>query len=292
MLWVLNLVLRHFKPKPPYTNLTGDKGRFARIAVAQPLDWTHHRLHPPGWERTGPITIAWLSDFHTGSHTDDLARLKGIVDTVNARAPDLVLLGGDYVNTQPWGGGHIPPAPIVEVLAGLTSRAGVFAILGNHDWKYGIPPVMAALEAAGIEVLENRGVMVSVGGARFGLAGLSDERRGAPDLDAALAGLPEGPTLIMAHDPVAFRRLSPGAFLMLAGHTHGGQVCLPGGRAIANASDAPLAWSQGVIDAPGRQMFVGRGIGTSLFPIRANCPPEIAFLTIGGKSDAAAPEGD
>src|SRR5215475_9858341 len=103
----------------------------------------------------GGARVAFLSDLHTGSHSDDVLRLNAIVHDVAALAPDLVLYGGDYVNMQPFGGGRVPPRTIAAILSRLEARLGRFAILGNHDYVYGARAVIDALEHHGIPVLDH-----------------------------------------------------------------------------------------------------------------------------------------
>jgi uncharacterized protein len=123
---------------------------------------------------------------------------------------------------------------------------------------------------------------LSFEGAAFDLVGIPDARVDRPSGRAALAGLASRPTLVLAHDPYWFKHLPAGPHLMLSGHTHGGQICLPGGRALINMSWAPLRWSSGLIVEGGRQLYVTRGLGTSGLPIRFGAPPEFGLLEIGG----------
>ena len=92
-----------------------------------------------------PIRIAFISDFHTGSHSDDVARLDAIIAEASSFQPDLALFGGDYVNMQLFGGGRVPPSTIAAGLARLHAPLGRFAVLGNHDYEYGARDVASAL---------------------------------------------------------------------------------------------------------------------------------------------------
>lgn len=278
----LDFFLRPFAPQPPYRDAEGAKGRFTRFAQPLPEDWTEPVIALPGWQ--GPaLKIALLTDLHAGSHTGDVARFHRIVARASAWGPDLALFGGDYINTQPWGGGRIPPEMTAGILSNLAAPLGRFAVIGNHDWGHGFDLVAGAFRAAGTAVLENAGQRLDHGGQAVWLAGVSDEKEGAPDMAAALAHRPEGvPAIVLAHDPYSFRHLPAGPNLMLSGHTHGGQFCLPGGRALVNASRAPLCWTKGHVTEGGRQLYVSRGLGTSFLPIRTWCPPEVTLLTVTG----------
>ena len=141
--WLMRAVLR-----PPYRDEQGRKGWFERISRAQPH--LTSRLEPiiPGWPKTSrPLRIAFLSDFHAGSHAGDAARLAAIVSEAQAFKPDLALYGGDFVNMQLFGGGRLPPHIIAATLARLDAPLGRFAVLGNHDYTYGADQVAAALRA-------------------------------------------------------------------------------------------------------------------------------------------------
>jgi len=99
-----------------------------------------------------------------------------------------------------------------------------------------------------------------------------------------LAGLsPDAPTIVLAHDPVWFAHLPAGPHLMLAGHTHGGQIRLPGVGIVRNATKAPLRWSHGLVAERGQHLYVTSGIGTSGVPVRWGVPPEFAVLDVTGK---------
>src|SRR5215813_14056025 len=142
--------------RPPFRDELGRKGRFERIARAGPHLIRRLRLVIDGWPRwSRPLRIVFLSDFHTGSHSNDVLRLRSIVAEARTFGPDLVLLGGDFVNMQPFGGGRVPPRAVAAILAGLDGTHGRFAVLGNHDYVYGAEEVAAALREHGITVLDD-----------------------------------------------------------------------------------------------------------------------------------------
>ena len=145
------------------------------------------------------------------------------------------------------------------MLARMTGRHGRFAILGNHDYNYGELEVAAALRAHGIIVLDHeRGTFRSASTPSTWSAcpmPMSCGRE-AQALLAALA--PDRPTIVLTHDPVWFKDVPPGPFLTLAGHTHGGQIKLPGLGVVTNASRAPLRWSHGLVVEGGRHLIVTR----------------------------------
>jgi len=215
------------------------------------------------------LRIGLLTDVHRSrwvSH-DDVAHA---VTTLMQENPDIIVLGGDYVT---WGDrDYIEPA--ADALAPLRAPHGVFAILGNHDDDHAMP---AALTKRNIQVLKDARTRLAINGEGLELAGVRFWTRRQSDIAAIVRGA-TAPVILLAHDP---RRLAEAARLdiplVLSGHTHGGQVVLPGLGAVA-AQKFP------VVAGVGREhrttMFVSRGIGTVYVPVRINCPPEIAVLTL------------
>jgi predicted MPP superfamily phosphohydrolase len=269
--------------RPPYRDESGRKWLGGYLFRAPVHVVRQLRLRIPGWPQREPaLRIAFLSDFHAGSHADDLARLRAIVTQARDHRPDLVLLGGDFVNMMLFGGGRIAPRAIAAALAGLDAPLGRFAVLGNHDLDYGGDEVAAALRQNGIDVLDDERRALSFDGAAIDLIGIPDARSERPAAMAALVALQDRPTIVLAHDPFWFSRLPAGPHLMLSGHTHGGQICLPGIGPLTNKSRAPLRWSSGLIVEGGRHLYVTRGLGTSGLPIRFLAPAEFAVLEVSG----------
>jgi len=268
--------------RPPFNDEHGRKGWLEPFSRAQPHRVRRIALTIPGWPRgPRPLRIVFLSDNHTGSHAGDVARLERIVEEAAAFAPDLVLHGGDFVNMQLFGGGRVPPRVIATILARLQAPLGRFAVLGNHDYTYGAAEVAAALRDAGIAMLDDARVTLAVAGGAIDLIGLPDarEERAA---GRALLVAPDKPSLVLAHDPFWFAHLPAGPHLMLAGHTHGGQVRFPWVGPLRNASRAPLRWTYGLTEEGGRRLYVTSGLGTSGLPLRIGCPPEFVVLDVSG----------
>jgi uncharacterized protein len=220
------------------------------------------------------VRIGFITDLHHSAIVglDDIHRA---VSLISATRPDLVLYGGDYVSY----GDRRFAGPCADALGTLTAPLGVFAVLGNHDDDRFVP---AALKAHRIAVLRDEWTSISRRGASFVLAGVEFWTRTAPEIARALAGA-TGPVLLAAHDP---RRLREAAALdvggVLAGHTHGGQVVLPVVGAPA-ARKFPIA--AGRIRRENTEMFVSRGVGTVILPLRINCPPEVAVVTLRTRGD-------
>jgi predicted MPP superfamily phosphohydrolase len=238
------------------------------------------KLALPHWPRTPrPLRVAAISDIHAGSPFVDEARLREIVRRTNARSPDIVVLLGDYVVYRTPGVRSLPPEKIAGVLKGLRTRAGVYAVLGNHDAWYGAARVRRALRSVGFTVLENRAADFSWAGRHVWVAGIADALTRHPDPARALARVPAGePVLAITHNPNAFRRVPARVALTIAGHTHGGQVRLPLAGCVYASADRRFC--RGHVVEGGRHLFVTTGIGTSILPARLGVPPEIRILEL------------
>jgi predicted MPP superfamily phosphohydrolase len=233
-----------------------------------------------------PLRLILIGDPHVGSHAGDLDRFKGIVSEVCERPADAILLLGDYMNMMLFGARRVPPSGIARLFDRLPHHAPTFAVLGNHDVEYGKGGVSDALSAAGIVVLDNSSARLPIGKAAIHVVGLADHSTDEPDLARALAGIGEGePTVLIAHDPAAFGDLPEGRWLMLSGHTHGGQICFPLIGPVVNSSAAPLKWTHGHIIEGERHLIVSAGLGTSGLPIRWRCPPELVELQVTGRGE-------
>jgi len=239
-----------------------------------------------------PLTIAAIGDTHVGGPHMDAARVGRVVARINALRPDLVVLLGDYVYGAP-SEAQRTPAEQREIIGGiatfaaLDSRYGVVAALGNHDAWYGHEAIMTALQNAGVAALWNRNIVIHRSGGTVVIAGLSDKWTGSPSFADALDGAPAGAdTIVIEHNPDVFASMPPGPALMLAGHTHCGQVTLPFfGRAQVPIRHKEYACGR-IDNARGQTLFVTAGVGTSILPLRFGNPPEIALITIRAASPA------
>jgi predicted MPP superfamily phosphohydrolase len=215
------------------------------------------------------LRIGLLTDIHRSywvSH-DEVTRA---VNALMLERPDLIVLGGDYVTY----GDRDYVGPSADALAPLAAPHGVFAILGNHDDDHDMP---AALGRKGVQVLKDARTRLTIRREPLDLVGIRFWTKKQIDI-AALARDAAPATILLAHDP---RRLTEAAALniplVLAGHTHGGQVVLPLVGAVA-ARKFPVA--EGIARRERTTMFVSRGVGTIYVPVRINCPPEVALLTL------------
>jgi predicted MPP superfamily phosphohydrolase len=230
----------------------------------------------------GPrLRVAFLSDLHGGSTPS--AALRRAVALARAARPDVILLGGDYVEGHDAEGFKLAAlAPLGELRAPL----GVFAILGNHDSEPAgdstprAGAVARRLGELGVELLHNRRRPLPGGVA---LVGLADHLAGETDAGAAFAGAdPAAPTLVLAHHWRSLGDPGLGRFdLALTGHTHGGQACLPGTGICPPHAEDMKPYRAGLYDWPGGgKLFVGRGLGMSGVRARIGAPPEVAIIDL------------
>ena len=224
-----------------------------------------------------PATVVLISDLHVGNLATDPGRLARVVTRVDDLHPDLVLIAGDFLP------GHRPLAAervarLLAPLSGLHARLGVLAVLGNHDHWAGEATIRPALEQVGVTLLSNQAVQrgpLAIGGVDDPVTDHSQTRT----VIRALYGLP-GARIVMAHSPEIVDELPPDLPLLLAGHTHCGQIRLP----LIDPHGPSWPYSRyecGVVHDPGRTTIVTAGLGTSVLPLRFGAPPDVWLLTLG-----------
>jgi uncharacterized protein len=240
-------------------------------------------LHVPHWpaELDG-LRVALVADLHAGSPHMGARRVGEVAELVTDQRADLVCLLGDFVDPEVSFGRPVAPELVAGPLGLVHAPLGVFAVLGNHDWRTDGPRVSAALRAAGATVLENEAARTG----SLWIAGLEDPTERVPDVGAALRDVPEGePLLVLSHDPDLFPSIPAHAALTLAGHTHGGQVNLGSSlRALVIPSLFGDRYARGHVVEGGRHLYVTSGVGTSSHPVRFARPPEIVVLTLRSRS--------
>jgi uncharacterized protein len=278
-------------------------------ALAEPFGTklTSYRLSPPRWPAGLRVRMAVLADLHACEPWMSVDRIRRIVDTTNALAPDCVLLLGDYVAGR---GMMRYASPVAEkdwakALGGLRAPLGVHAVLGNHDWwddhevqrrRRGWPKAGLALQDAGVAAYDNACVRLQKGDAAFWLAGLGDQEAfwtstalglnvqgplvGVDDLAGTLDQVSDdAPVILMAHEPDIFPRVPDRVALTVAGHTHGGQV-----RLLGYAPFVPSRFGDrylyGHIVEENRNLIVSGGLGCSGIPVRFGAPPEIVMIEL------------
>jgi uncharacterized protein len=230
------------------------------------------------------MKIAQISDLHFQEYTEAVF-IEAIVRKINQIAPDLVVLTGDFVSTNP-----LPRHFSVKMAchcAEILSRLQCplrYAIMGNHDVLVGSGAVTDALHTHGIPVLANSCTPLERDGRRLWLAGIDDALEGRPDLTAALPGgrnPDREPLILLAHEPdFADYALGRQIDLTLSGHTHGGQVRIPFLPPLL-LPQLGVHYVQGLFHLrDGMQLYVNRGIGAVNLPFRFRCPPEITVFTL------------
>jgi uncharacterized protein len=233
-----------------------------------------------------PVRVAFLADLHFGPFMR-IGSVAAWVDAVGAAEPDLVLLGGDLVE----GTSGVDTGPLLRELTRLRAPYGAFVIWGNHDHTRfpDLATFAGALERAGITVLRNRGVAVRDD---LYVAGIDDYDVGEPDVEAALRARPQNSAcLLVSHNPDALFMVPEDVDLTLCGHTHGGQVLIPGVGALVKSRGYGQLFARGWTRAPGLA-YVSRGLGVGLVPMRLNCPPELTIvelLPVGATAAAPGP---
>ena len=217
--------------------------------------------------------IVHLSDIHHSPFTT-LDHITRAVQIANELKPDMFVLTGDYVSHE---AGFI--APMAEIMGKLESEFGTFGCLGNHDHWTDAEAVTNALRAANIKVLINEGFRFEAKGASFWLCGVDDYMVGKTDLPAALRGaFPDEMKLLLAHNPILVRRAArAGVDLVLSGHTHGGQVKI---RDEEKRILPRRKLKNGLHRRKDTQIYITRGIGTVVLPVRFGCPPEISLIEL------------
>ena len=218
------------------------------------------------------LRIVHLTDLHRSHRTKD-ALLRHVVERTNAACPDLVLLTGDYVTQDP-----ADIKPCAEILSHLKARLGIYAVLGNHDYGTDGPAMSRALTAVGIRVLVNQSARLENG---LQIVGMDDDILGHPNLKKAFADIdPECPVIVLWHNPGAAEKLTDRDCVMLAGHTHGGQIRVPFVTAWKVRKIRAKHYLRGWFTLGKARLYVNRGVGNVGFSFRFLSAPEIAVFTL------------
>ena len=228
---------------------------------------------------SGPVTIAFLTDIHVAGPDMPPSRLERIVEQVNALEPDLVAITGDLVSEKRAATKVYTAQEIVTPLGGLRARYGVVVVPGNHDHWFGWPELQAQLARhSQITILVNEAAQMGP----FAVAGIDDDSTGRADMEAtatAIAPL-SGVHLWLSHSPDIFPSVPVRADLVVAGHTHCGQIAYPWGGSPATMSDYGETYACGVSELHGKTLVTSAGMGTSLLPVRLFTHPEIWLIEV------------
>ena len=240
----------------------------------------------PGWPAGArPLRVVLFSDLHVGGPDMPPERVARIVAQVNALAPDVVLIAGDFITEKRLSTRLYAYPEALAPLAGLRPRLATVAVLGNHDhWRDAVA-ARRALIANGVKVLDNQAVQIGP----LVVGGLDDSFTHHEDVPATLAAMRRlrGARILLSHDPDPFADLPPDIPLMVAGHTHCGQVALPFYGAFRTMSRYGRRYACGRVEEGGKTLFVTAGLGTSGIPVRIAAPPDLWLLTLGPRPAAA-----
>jgi predicted MPP superfamily phosphohydrolase len=217
--------------------------------------------------------LVHLSDIHHSPFTD-IGHISRAVEISNQLKPDMFVLTGDYISHET---AYI--APMAKVLGQLKSEFGTYACLGNHDHWTNAEMVTDLMRQENINILINEGFRFAARGASFWLAGVDDYMVGKTDLRSALRGsFPDEMKMLLAHNPIIVRRAARVEVdLVLSGHTHGGQIKI---RTEEKRILPRRKLKNGLYRRKDTQIYITRGIGTVVLPMRYGCPPEISLIEL------------
>lgn len=239
--------------------------RLSHVSVQLPR--RHAHLHG--------LAIAFITDTHIGPHFP-AKHLEPIVAMMERLQPDLVLFGGDFISESPR---YVADtiAPVRRMAA--TGRLGAFGVLGNHDISNIRTRVQKPLTEAGVTFLANESVRICFGGGEFWVVGIDDLLMGKPNPIMAFANVPaDAAAIAIWHEPDLAEQIAPyGPIVQLSGHTHGGQVCVPGIGPLA-LPKMGRKFPVGCYEIEDMVLLVSRGVGVYRPPVRLNCPPEVMVI--------------
>ena len=247
-----------------------------RFLTNREIEVTRHtvtlRNLPPAFDG---FRVVHLTDIHHSKYVSFNAVYR-MVALANRQRPDLVFLTGDYVT---WSKKYI--APMADALGDLRARYGVFSVLGNHDIRVDADAVTRALQEVGIQVLRNASARVNRRGQSLWLSGVDEYSYGQSDLARAFEGLPAtAPKILLAHNPEIIAKATEHQVdFVAAGHTHGGQVKLPGLKSFNTLTQPTQEFLEGFVSSGRTQMYISRGLGKVVLPLRIKCPAEIPVYT-------------
>ncbi len=245
-------------------------------ASAHTFGISRHTVQMPNLER--PLKLVQLTDLHFGRFMFE-PEVRKWVNATNLEPPDLIVITGDIVD-------RVISSEALDSLAlelsKLSAPLGVYATLGNHDYWYvsqdqSVHGLVKRLEKYGIRVLVNEGIKIRDD---FFLAGIDDLWNGEPNLERTLREQPKNTAkVLLSHNPDILVRVPANIDLTLSGHTHGGQVRIPGLPTLFNVSNYGERFQQGFVrgNAAG---FVSRGLGVGAMPFRFKCPAELVVLEL------------
>jgi predicted MPP superfamily phosphohydrolase len=243
-----------------------------QLVASEEIEISNHTIRIKNLPTTfDGLKLVHLTDIHHSKFVSfkDVSRM---VELSNLQDPDVVLLTGDYIT---WSRKFI--APVAEALRGLKSRLGVYAVLGNHDVRVDADQVTQALKKAQIKVLRNASARIDLKGDSLWIGGVDEYMYGQSDIRKAMSNVPRSqPRILLAHNPeILDEAASHRVDFVLAGHTHGGQIKIPYMRSLNIVTQPGREILEGFVRNGRTQMYISRGLGKVVVPVRILCPPEI-----------------
>ena len=249
------------------------------VATRDPVVRSAYIAMPDWPANASPMRIALISDVHVAGPDMPPSRIARIVDRVNALRPDVILLAGDFVSDKRVATRIYSAHEGLRPLSKLRAPRGTWSVLGNHDhWRNAVE-VGRALRAANVRILDNEAV--SLGPLRLG--GVDDDFTDHADVERTAAAIRSAPgsRVLLSHSPDVAATAPRDITLILAGHTHCGQIVLPVVGAISHASKYGDRYGCGLITEGSRRIVVSGGLGSSVLPFRLGAPPDFWLVTLG-----------
>jgi predicted MPP superfamily phosphohydrolase len=230
------------------------------------------------------LKVAVLSDIHVDNWFVDDKKVRSIVQRTNELQPELIVILGDYMSGNGIVRREVAPEVFAPILKDLRAPLGVYSVLGNHDWWYDGKHLRQELERNGIKVLENEVMQLNARNRSLWVVGLSDLWTRPQRITETIEQIPQGePIIALAHNPDIFPNLPQHVPLLVAGHTHGGQVRFPLIGAVVQSTRHGERYERGYLFESNHHLFVTTGIGTSIMPVRFGVTPEIVLLTLNSQ---------
>jgi predicted MPP superfamily phosphohydrolase len=242
----------------------------------------HQTIQISNWSsELNGLKVAVLSDIHVDNWFITEKKVRTIVERTTELQPELIVILGDYMSGNGWVKQEVDPQVWAPIVRDLRASFGTYSVLGNHDWWFDGKKVRHELEQNGIKVLDNEVMQINARNRSLWLVGLSDLWTRPQRVNETVGKVPQGePIIALAHNPDIFPNLPQHVPLLLAGHTHGGQVRFPFIGAVVQSTDMGERYERGHLFENNHHLFVTTGIGTSILPVRFGVTPEIVLLTI------------
>jgi predicted MPP superfamily phosphohydrolase len=247
------------------------------VTTTEVIEVTRHSIRLKNLPQSfNGLRIVHLTDIHHSKYVsfNDVFRM---VTLANQQKPDIVALTGDYIT---WSKKFIQP--VAQALKNLKARLGVYAVLGNHDFRVDAEEITSALEKAQIEVLRNTSRRIDYKGDSLWIAGVDEYSYGQSNIPKALYGIPSSqPKILLAHNPEIISLAAHHQVdFVISGHTHGGQVKIPYLKPLNSMTQPNQGLLEGFVRNGKTQMYISRGLGKVVVPVRILCPPEIPVFCL------------